>query len=117
MRRLLIPTAGLALLAGAAWLIGLGQTELRRERPMLPLTFAHADHTTVNCVTCHHNYLDDTGAGLCFDCHKTDPAVSALIETHFHDLCRDCHLDRQVAGEDGGPVRSCDDCHTADDAP
>ena len=42
-------------------------------RPLLPLTFAHLDHREVNCITCHHNFTDDTGQGLCIDCHSTDP--------------------------------------------
>lgn len=95
----------------------LGQDRLRRARPLLPLTFAHADHLEVTCVACHHNFLDDTGQGLCFDCHKTDRSVSHLIETQFHDLCRGCHVEKQLAGEDGGPLRACLDCHVADDAP
>jgi len=117
MRRLLIWTVGLSLLAGSGYLLSLGQARLRAQRPMLPLTFAHLDHRQVNCVACHHNFTDDTGQGLCFDCHKTDPGINAHIETQFHDLCRDCHVDQQRLGEDGGPVRQCSDCHTADEAP
>ena len=117
MRKLLIVLAGLI---AAAVFLRLGyhtQQELRRDRPLLPLTFAHADHVSVNCVLCHHNFIDRTGAGLCLDCHKTDPAVNALIETQFHDLCRDCHVEKQAQGKAAGPTRACDACHTADDAP
>lgn len=116
MRHLL--TAGLLISAIAAgygyqqWQIG-----LRAERDLLPLTFAHLDHRSVNCVACHHNFIDDSGQGLCFDCHKTDPTVNALIEEHFHALCRDCHVEKQALGEDGGPTRQCIHCHTADEAP
>ena len=117
MRRLLILLVVMALLAGAGWLISLGQVRLRAERPMLPVTFAHIDHRQVNCVTCHHNFVDQTGPGFCFDCHKTDPTVSALVENQFHTLCRDCHLEKQRLHEDGGPTRRCIDCHTADEAP
>lgn len=117
MRRLLIISLliAFALAAGYAW--QQGQQALRADRPMLEVTFAHIDHRAVNCVDCHHNFVDDTGQGLCFDCHKTDPAVNALIEDQFHDLCRGCHQDHQRLGEDGGPVRQCIDCHTADEAP
>jgi hypothetical protein len=117
MRRLLIllPAVAAVLFAGYAW--HLWQADLRAARPMLEVTFAHLDHRTVNCIDCHHNFVDDTGQGLCFDCHKTDPAVNALIETQFHDLCRGCHMEQQRNGEDGGPVRQCIDCHTADEAP
>ena len=117
MRQLLKGLLFVAGLGGLAWLVHLGQIELRRDRDMLPVTFAHVDHRTVSCVVCHHNFVDHTGAGLCFDCHKRDPAVNAAIEFHFHDLCRDCHVEQQALGEEAGPTRQCDACHTADDEP
>ena len=86
-------------------------------RPMLPLSFAHVDHRSVNCITCHHNFVDSTGQGLCIDCHKTNPKVAARIEPMFHTLCRDCHREKHSQGDDAGPVRRCSDCHIADDAP
>jgi len=86
-------------------------------RPLLPLTFAHLDHRAVNCITCHHNFTDDTGQGLCIDCHRTDSKVRLQIEPMFHTLCRDCHVKKHADGEDAGPVRRCLDCHTQDDAP
>jgi len=84
---------------------------------MLAVNFAHADHTAQNCIACHHNYVDDTGTGPCFECHVTDPEVSPIIETQFHDLCRGCHVDSQLAGEAYGPTRRCIDCHITDDKP
>ncbi len=117
MRNLLILTVGSFVLLAAGYAWHHWQNDLRAERPMLPLTFAHLDHQAVNCIACHHNFVDDTGQGLCFDCHKTDPAVNALMEEQFHSLCRDCHVEKQRLGEDGGPTRRCIDCHTADEAP
>lgn len=117
MRHLLIWITALGALAGAGWLVGTGQDALRARAPMLPVTFAHATHRGVSCIACHHDYLDDSGKGLCFDCHKTDPAVSALVEAQFHELCMGCHVEKQALGEDGGPTRRCADCHTADEAP
>ncbi len=117
MRRLLIWVAAAAILVGLGWLASEGQQRLRAERAMLPVTFAHLDHRSVNCVACHHNFVDQTGQGLCFQCHKTNPEISTLIETQFHTLCRDCHVEKQAEGEDGGPTRRCLDCHTTDDAP
>lgn len=117
MRRLLIFSALMTALAAGGWSLHQLQHRLRAERPMLPLTFAHLDHQPVSCVACHHNFIDDTGQGLCLDCHKRDPEVNALIEQQFHTLCRDCHLEKQRLGEDSGPVRRCVDCHTADAAP
>ena len=38
--------------------------------PILPMNFAHLDHANENCVLCHHNYVDDTGGGLCMNCQK-----------------------------------------------
>ena len=84
---------------------------------LLAVTFAHADHTEQNCIACHHNFVDDTGMGLCFDCHKTDPEIAPLIETQFHDLCRGCHLTEQLSGGMHGPTRACLDCHQRDTAP
>ncbi len=84
---------------------------------MLAVTFAHADHVEQNCVECHHNFVDDTGTGMCFDCHKTDPEVADLIEEQFHTLCRNCHIEKQAAGEAHGPTRQCLDCHVRDDKP
>jgi len=84
---------------------------------LLPLNFAHADHVDQQCVECHHNFIDDTGGGLCLDCHKTDPEVSSLIEEQFHDLCRNCHIEQQVLAEAHGPTRECIACHIRDDRP
>jgi hypothetical protein len=117
MRRLLITLPLVAGILAAGYVGHLWQQDLRAKRPMLPVTFAHLDHRSVNCVDCHHNFVDHTGQGLCFDCHKTDPAVNAMIEDQFHDLCRGCHEDRQRDGEESGPTRQCIDCHTADEAP
>jgi hypothetical protein len=88
VRRLLIWVAAAAILVGLGWLASEGQQRLRAERAMLPVTFAHLDHRSVT-----------------------------LIETQFHTLCRDCHVEKQAEGEDGGPTRRCLDCHTTDDAP
>jgi hypothetical protein len=87
------------------------------EAPLLPMNFGHADHRSVECTTCHHNFIDDTGSGLCVDCHKTTPELAPLIETHFHHLCRDCHAQLALDVEPSGPLRSCEGCHQKDDMP
>ncbi len=84
---------------------------------LLAVSFAHADHTDQNCVYCHHNYVDDTGSGMCFDCHKSDPEVAPVIETQFHDLCRGCHMEQLAKAEHHGPTRACISCHTRDHLP
>lgn len=85
--------------------------------PILPMNFAHEDHVPVNCVECHHNYVDDTGGGLCMNCHVTDRTVWPLLENQFHGLCRGCHAEKAALGEDGGPPRQCMACHLGDDLP
>lgn len=84
---------------------------------MLAVTFAHADHVEQTCISCHHNYVDATGIGMCLDCHKTDATVSPLIEQQFHDLCMGCHEQEQGQRAESGPVRRCVSCHTADQDP
>lgn len=117
MRSLLIWIGAITGLVAAGYLVAVLQEDLRATNPILPVTFAHSDHLEQTCVECHHNFTDDTGQGFCFDCHKTDMSVASLVETQFHDLCRDCHIEKQLLGEEGGPVRACIDCHTADDDP
>jgi hypothetical protein len=113
-----IAAAANGTLAVAA--IGLGvfhdyRQQARAAAPLLPVTFAHKTHTTVNCVACHHNYIDDSGQGLCFNCHKSDPEVASVVEEQFHELCWGCHVEKQALGEDHGPIRQCLDCHQADE--
>jgi hypothetical protein len=86
-------------------------------KKILPMNFAHLDHVQVNCVDCHHNYVDDTGGGLCMNCHVTDPQVWPLFEQQFHDLCRGCHEEKAALGEAGGPPRRCVACHMGDELP
>ena len=82
--------------------------------PPLPMKFAHVDHAQQRCVDCHHNYEDDTGQGLCLDCHYRDAELAPLMEQQFHELCRSCHMDKAMAGEEHGPLRHCVECHQAD---
>lgn len=111
---------GLLIVAFASWHSSDPANPIYVSHPegtMLAVNFAHADHIEQSCVVCHHNYVDTTGQGMCFDCHITDPQVSALIETQFHELCRTCHVDKQNQGEDHGPTRQCIDCHQHDERP
>lgn len=86
-------------------------------RPILPMSFAHLDHVAENCVLCHHNYADDTGGGLCMECHVTEQQVWPLFEQQYHELCRGCHAEKAAQGIDGGPPRECMACHLGDDLP
>ena len=109
--------AGIIVAAGSLWALREFQHKLRVAAPMLPVTFAHKAHQAVNCIACHHDYVDNSGQGLCFDCHKSDPEIQALIETQFHELCWGCHVEKQAEGEDHGPTRQCSACHEADQDP
>ena len=73
----------------------------------------HEHHTGVNCITCHHNYVDKTGFGNCIDCHRgTRADLTQAPEATFHVFCRDCHRELALQGKSKhGPVRQCSGCH------
>lgn len=80
--------------------------------PTLPVHFPHEKHTTVNCVACHHNFIDKTGIGSCLDCHRRPrPDLTQSAEATFHTFCRDCHTELARTTEKHGPTRSCSACH------
>lgn len=85
--------------------------------PILPMSFAHADHKTVNCIDCHHNYVDNTGHDKCMNCHVKRRQLFALLEVQFHTLCRSCHARLAEQGKPGGPVRQCLTCHQLESKP
>ena len=100
----------LALLrAGTA--LALREPLLRRSE-RLALNFPHDKHRQVNCVQCHHDFVDRSGAGACVTCHRsgrTDLRVGA--EARFHDFCLSCHRDPPANLSGHGPVTGCDTCH------
>ena len=82
---------------------------------LVAVHFPHEKHTKVACVTCHHNFVDKTGLGSCFDCHRSKRAdLTASAEATFHVFCRGCHaqLAEAHAGNEHGPTRACSDCHS-----
>jgi len=85
-----------------------------RTAPIDSAGFLHARHTTVTCVTCHHNFLDDTGKENCLNCHKrvsTDETMR--IDRMFHAFCGECHRRESRRGEGkSGPIDDCSGCHT-----
>jgi hypothetical protein len=85
--------------------------------PILPMSFAHTDHTTENCLFCHHNYNDDTGSGPCMNCHTGEQDLWPLLQQQFHSMCRGCHAKKAALGDAGGPPRHCIECHRGDDLP
>ena len=102
---LLILALGLVY-AGFVW----RQTEII-ERPQLAVTFEHIDHNTQPCADCHHNFIDDTGGGACYNCHKLTPELAPDIEEMFHGFCRECHVEKRMNSQDSGPLRQCSLCH------
>lgn len=80
----------------------------------LPLDFPHSAHRGVNCISCHHNFVDRTGTGSCLDCHRSPrPDLPYSSESTFHTFCRDCHAQRAREHQGRhGPTRGCARCHS-----
>jgi Class III cytochrome C family len=81
-------------------------------RRAVPLTvdFPHERHREIDCVRCHHNFIDRTGDGACYLCHRS-PKVKVGIEARFHDFCLGCHRHPPPGLTHHGPVTGCDTCH------
>ena len=47
---------------------------LMRRAGALPLDFPHDKHGLVNCLKCHHNYVDTPGGETCVSCHRSSRA-------------------------------------------
>jgi hypothetical protein len=85
---------------------------LSTRAPALPLAFPHDAHREVNCLVCHHNWVDHTGSGSCISCHRESPqALGRSAEATFHVFCRGCHSQLAEQGRKHGPARSCARCH------
>ncbi|MBS0393184.1 MAG: cytochrome c3 family protein [Proteobacteria bacterium] len=107
--------AALAATGMLAAVPGRGALALREpllERPpLLPLSFPHARHTAVNCVRCHHNYVDQRGFDTCLHCHRSARAHIAVgAEARFHDFCLSCHRGAAIEAR-RGPAGGCVVCH------
>ena len=101
-----------ALLRGGSAL-ALREPFLRRSAPLV-LAFPHDRHRAVNCVVCHHDYLDRSGEGSCISCHRSsNAAIRVGAEARFHDFCLGCHRDPPAGLTGHGPVTGCDTCHDA----
>lgn len=100
-----------------------GRAGVALREPMLPraesppLDFDHAKHSTVNCLTCHHNYADGRGFDACIHCHRGPRAdLKVGVEARFHDFCLSCHRDLKRTFSRHGPVSGCASCHRLDAA-
>jgi hypothetical protein len=116
---LIVGTVILCAVALAALLPAAVDASLR-EPPFLrasrlALDFPHDKHGAVNCLTCHHNYADGTGAALCVECHRSQRAdLREGVEARFHGFCLDCHRHPDVSLQGKhGPVSGCRVCHRA----
>lgn len=79
---------------------------------VIALNFPHELHTSVSCVTCHHNYVDHTGTTACIECHRSSRTdLGRSSEQTFHTFCRDCHTQLALDRHEHGPTRSCAACH------
>jgi predicted CXXCH cytochrome family protein len=100
----------LALLRGGTAL-ALREPFLRRSEPLV-LGFPHHKHGPVNCIQCHHNFADRSGADSCISCHRSSrAAIRVGAEARFHDFCFGCHRDPPAYLTGHGPVTGCDTCH------
>ena len=99
------------LLAGLTY-AGLALRQIAiSESPQLPVTLEHIDHNKQACIDCHHNFVDDTGGGACYNCHKLTPELAPEMENMFHEFCRECHLELRLHAQESGPLRQCSLCH------
>lgn len=79
---------------------------------IIAVSFPHDSHVSVNCVVCHHNYVDHTGTTACIECHRsTRTDLPHSSESTFHTFCRACHTQLALDHEKHGPTRSCSGCH------
>ena len=94
-----------------------GSTQALHRTPVarstgIALAFPHDKHREVNCVLCHHNYVDHTGPSTCVVCHRSARRdLKMAIEPRFHAFCEGCHEQRTAADGKRGPIRSCTACH------
>ena len=78
----------------------------------LSLDFPHDQHVVVNCLVCHHNYVDGRGFETCISCHRSSRTDLKLgVEARFHSFCLDCHRNPAAALVHHGPVSGCSSCH------
>jgi len=113
---LIVGVIAVAALALVPLMAGRSLTQLRepllRRADALPLNFDHGKHTTVNCLTCHHNFADGRGFDNCISCHRSSRAEIKLgVEARFHSFCLECHRNPAPALKGHGPVSGCETCH------
>jgi Ferric reductase like transmembrane component/Class III cytochrome C family len=94
------------------WVGALLREPLVRRATALPLDFPHGKHTMVNCLTCHHNYVDTPGGDTCVSCHRSNRTdLKEGAEARFHGFCFECHRHPDATFTHHGPVSGCVACH------
>lgn len=84
-----------------------------RRSERLTVDFPHDKHRAVQCVHCHHDYVDRSGQESCVSCHRSGRALIRVgAEARFHDFCLGCHRDPPAYLSGAGPVTGCSTCHT-----
>lgn len=109
----LVAAFATSLLLQARAAIALREPVIARRAPV-KVAFPHDKHGAVACVECHHNFVDRTGSGGCYACHRSarhDLQVQA--EARFHDFCLGCHRSPPRHFERAGPVTGCSTCHVS----
>lgn len=82
----------------------------------ISLDFPHGKHVAVNCLKCHHNYVDGRGFEGCVACHRSSRAdLKEGVEARFHSFCLDCHRHPPATFDRHGPVSGCATCHRPPD--
>ncbi len=108
---ILAALAALLALMRSGTALALREPFLRRSEPLV-LGFPHDKHRAVNCILCHHNFVDRTGQDSCIGCHRSHRAAIRIgAEARFHDFCLACHRDPPVYLSGHGPVTGCETCH------
>jgi hypothetical protein len=74
-----------------------------------PVTFDHAKHKDLNCVSCHHK--EKEGKYKCGECHKAEeqgktPKLADAMHKKDVGKCWSCHR-----AEDAKNKFKCNDCH------
>lgn len=83
-----------------------------RRTERLVLDFPHDKHRAVNCILCHHNFVDHTGEESCISCHRSGRAqILVGAEARFHDFCLGCHRNPPARLVGHGPISGCNTCH------
>lgn len=112
----IVACGGMLLLLPANVGLALRATGLPRSRS-LPMLFPHEKHSAVNCLACHHEFVDKLGPGTCIGCHRSARRdIKVAIEPRFHTFCFDCHRDTGQRFKKHGPVAGCAVCHRGPDS-